>query len=67
MNRSKYETPKGNDDLYSGYNEFNSAFSTKDIEQDAYIQEALKTSYGNRPGVVNLNLQYIYMLFYALD
>ncbi|XP_069680565.1 intraflagellar transport protein 88 homolog [Periplaneta americana] len=37
------------DDLYSGYNEYPSAFSTKDLEQDEILQQALRTSYGRRP------------------
>ncbi|KAJ9592546.1 hypothetical protein L9F63_015781 [Diploptera punctata] len=37
------------DDLYSGYNEYPSAFSTKDLEQDEIFQQAIRTSYGRRP------------------
>ncbi|KAK7867313.1 hypothetical protein R5R35_002130 [Gryllus longicercus] len=37
------------EDLYSGYNEYPSAFSTKDLEQDEVFQEAVRTSYGKRP------------------
>jgi hypothetical protein len=39
------------DDLYSGYNEYPSAFSTKDLDQDEIFQQALRTSYGRRPVV----------------
>jgi hypothetical protein len=39
------------DDLYSGYNEYPSALSTKDLEQDEIFQQALRTSYGRRPVV----------------
>ncbi|XP_063223516.1 intraflagellar transport protein 88 homolog isoform X2 [Bacillus rossius redtenbacheri] len=41
--------PASDDDLYSGYNEYPSAFSTKDLEQDEVFQEAIRTSYGRRP------------------
>jgi len=39
------------DDLYSGYNEYPSAFSTKDLEKDEIFQQALRASYGRRPVV----------------
>jgi hypothetical protein len=39
------------DDLYSGYNEYPSALSTKDLEEDEIFQQALRTSYGRRPVV----------------
>jgi intraflagellar transport protein 88 len=39
------------DDLYSGYNDYPSAFSTKDLDQDEILQQALRTSYGRRPVV----------------
>ncbi|XP_046992118.1 intraflagellar transport protein 88 homolog isoform X2 [Schistocerca americana] len=37
------------DDIYSGYNEYPSALSTKDLEQDEIIQEALRSTYAKRP------------------
>lgn len=37
------------DDLYSGYNEYPSALSTKDLEDDEIFQQALRTSYGRKP------------------
>jgi hypothetical protein len=43
--------PPDTDDLYSGYNEYPSALSTKDLEQDEIFQQALRTSYGRRPMV----------------
>ena len=39
------------DDIYSGYNDYPTAFSTKDLEQDEIFQQALRTSYGRRPVV----------------
>lgn len=39
------------DDLYAGYNDYPSAFSTKDLDQDEIFQQALRTSYGRRPVV----------------
>lgn len=39
------------DDLYSGYNDYPLAFSTKDLDQDEILQQALRTSYGRRPVV----------------
>lgn len=43
--------PPDTDDLYSGYNEYPSALSTKDLEEDEIFQQALRTSYGRRPVV----------------
>ncbi|XP_015589688.1 intraflagellar transport protein 88 homolog [Cephus cinctus] len=37
------------DDIYTGYNDYPSMFSTKDLDQDELFQEALKTSYAKRP------------------
>lgn len=39
------------DDLYSGFNEYNPAFDTENLEEDEEFQQALKTSHGQRPGV----------------
>lgn len=36
------------DDIYSGYNDYPSVYSTKDLDQDEVLQEALKTSYAKR-------------------
>lgn len=41
------------DDLYSGYNEYPTALSTKDLENDEIVQEALRSRYGKRPIVSN--------------
>lgn len=43
--------PPDTDDLYSGYNEYPSALSTKDLEEDEIFQQALRSSYGRRPVV----------------
>ncbi|CAG2062727.1 unnamed protein product, partial [Timema podura] len=32
-----------------GYNEYPSAFSTKDLQQDQVFQQAVRSSYGRRP------------------
>lgn len=36
------------DDIYSGYNDYPTVYSTKDLDQDEVLQEALKTSYAKR-------------------
>ncbi|XP_070567544.1 intraflagellar transport protein 88 homolog isoform X4 [Ptychodera flava] len=41
--------PEDNDDLYSGYNDYNPSFDTETLEQDEAFQQAVKTSYGRRP------------------
>ena len=43
------------DKLYEGYNDYHSAFNTKNIDQDVFLQEALlKSSYGRRSSVVSV-------------
>ncbi|XP_073469560.1 intraflagellar transport protein 88 homolog isoform X3 [Aquarana catesbeiana] len=37
------------EDLYSGYNEYNPAYDTEDLESDVAFQQALQTSHGRRP------------------
>ncbi|XP_015519065.1 intraflagellar transport protein 88 homolog isoform X2 [Neodiprion pinetum] len=37
------------DDIYSGYNDYPSLFSTKDLDQDELYQDAIKASYAKRP------------------
>nr|XP_056714114.1 intraflagellar transport protein 88 homolog [Euleptes europaea] len=37
------------DDLYSGYNDYNPTFDTEDLENDPAFQRAVKTSHGRRP------------------
>ena len=37
-----------NDDIYTGYNDYPSIYSTKDLDQDELFQEALQTSYAKR-------------------
>ncbi|XP_053165751.1 intraflagellar transport protein 88 homolog isoform X2 [Hemicordylus capensis] len=39
------------DDLYSGYNDYNPTFDTEDLENDPAFQRAVKTSHGRRPPV----------------
>ncbi|MEE6472719.1 hypothetical protein FKM82_009699 [Ascaphus truei] len=39
------------EDLYSGYNDYNPTYDTEDIENDAAFQQAVKTSHGRRPPV----------------
>lgn len=39
------------DDLYSGYNDYNPAFDTEDLENDVAFQQAARTSHGRRPSV----------------
>ena len=36
------------DDIYAGYNDYPSVYSTKDLDQDEVFQEAIKTSYSKR-------------------
>ncbi|XP_054278249.1 intraflagellar transport protein 88 homolog [Macrosteles quadrilineatus] len=41
------------EDLYSGFNDFPSPlFNTKDLDQDEYVQIALRSSYSKRPGLL---------------
>uniref|UniRef100_A0A3B3DCS7 Uncharacterized protein n=1 Tax=Oryzias melastigma TaxID=30732 RepID=A0A3B3DCS7_ORYME len=37
------------EDLYSGYNNFNPAFYSEELENDEGFQQALRTSHGRRP------------------
>ncbi|KAM4795326.1 intraflagellar transport protein 88 homolog isoform 2-T2 [Rhinophrynus dorsalis] len=39
------------EDLYSGYNDYNPAYDTEDLENDQAFQQALRTSYGRRPPI----------------
>nr|XP_009921233.1 PREDICTED: intraflagellar transport protein 88 homolog isoform X1 [Haliaeetus albicilla] len=39
------------DDLYSGYNDYNPTFDTEDLENDIAFQQAARTSHGRRPSV----------------
>ncbi|XP_052527114.1 intraflagellar transport protein 88 homolog isoform X7 [Tympanuchus pallidicinctus] len=39
------------DDLYSGYNDYNPTFDTEDLENDTVFQQAARTSHGRRPPV----------------
>ncbi|KAM6179582.1 intraflagellar transport protein 88 homolog isoform 8-T8 [Erethizon dorsatum] len=37
------------DDLYSGYNDYNPTYDTEDLENDTGFQQAVRTSHGRRP------------------
>ncbi|XP_048834730.1 intraflagellar transport protein 88 homolog isoform X2 [Brienomyrus brachyistius] len=37
------------DDLYSGYNDYNPTFDTEELDNDVGFQQALRTSHGRRP------------------
>ncbi|RMC07302.1 hypothetical protein DUI87_16760 [Hirundo rustica rustica] len=51
--------PENNeDDLYSGYNDYNPMFDTEDLENDVAFQQAARTSHGRRPPVIKGNFIY---------
>ncbi|XP_044769162.1 intraflagellar transport protein 88 homolog isoform X6 [Neomonachus schauinslandi] len=37
------------DDLYSGYNDYNPTYDTEELENDTAFQQAVRTSHGRRP------------------
>ncbi|KAI2568902.1 IFT88 isoform 3, partial [Pan troglodytes] len=37
------------DDLYSGYNDYNPIYDIEELENDAAFQQAVRTSHGRRP------------------
>ncbi|KAM4700279.1 intraflagellar transport protein 88 homolog isoform 2-T2 [Discoglossus pictus] len=39
------------EDLYSGYNDYNPTFDAEDLENDAAFQQAIRTSHGRRPPI----------------
>ncbi|XP_074186238.1 intraflagellar transport protein 88 homolog isoform X4 [Rhinolophus sinicus] len=39
------------DDLYSGYNDYNPTYDTKELENDTAFQQAVRTSHGRRPPI----------------
>ncbi|XP_075054953.1 intraflagellar transport protein 88 homolog isoform X2 [Mixophyes fleayi] len=39
------------EDLYTGYNEYNPTYDTEDLENDVAFQTAVKTSHGRRPPI----------------
>ncbi|KAJ1113787.1 hypothetical protein NDU88_002029 [Pleurodeles waltl] len=43
--------PEEDEDLYSGYNDYNPTYDTEDLENDTAFQQAVKTSHGRRPPV----------------
>uniref|UniRef100_A0A670HYS2 Intraflagellar transport protein 88 homolog n=1 Tax=Podarcis muralis TaxID=64176 RepID=A0A670HYS2_PODMU len=42
-------TEADEEDIYSGYNDYNPTFDTEDLENDPAFQQAVKTSHGRRP------------------
>ncbi|XP_053826852.1 intraflagellar transport protein 88 homolog isoform X4 [Vidua macroura] len=52
MMQNVHLAPENNeDDLYSGYNDYNPMFDTEDLENDVAFQQAARTSHGRRPSV----------------
>ncbi|KAL2311028.1 hypothetical protein Nmel_002715 [Mimus melanotis] len=50
MMQNVHPAPENNeDDLYSGYNDYNPMFDTEDLENDVAFQQAARTSHGRRP------------------
>ncbi|XP_016059034.1 PREDICTED: intraflagellar transport protein 88 homolog isoform X1 [Miniopterus natalensis] len=39
------------DDLYSGYNDYNPTYDTEELENDTAFQQAVRTSHGRRPPI----------------
>ncbi|XP_054643171.1 intraflagellar transport protein 88 homolog isoform X2 [Dunckerocampus dactyliophorus] len=39
------------DDIYSGYNDYNPTFDTEELDNDVGFQEAVRTSHGRRPPI----------------
>lgn len=51
------------DELYEGYNDLqHSAFNTKNLQEDEYLQEALRSSYGKRSRLVSIVLFYFLII-----
>uniref|UniRef100_A0A8C6LJ60 Intraflagellar transport 88 n=2 Tax=Nothobranchius furzeri TaxID=105023 RepID=A0A8C6LJ60_NOTFU len=48
------------DDLYSGYNDFNPAFYSE-FENDVGFQQAVRTTYGRRPPVRNVCIVFVFV------
>ncbi|XP_061923423.1 intraflagellar transport protein 88 homolog isoform X1 [Entelurus aequoreus] len=46
---SNRHLPAEEDDLYSGYNDFNPLFDCKELENDVGFQEAIRSSHGRKP------------------
>uniref|UniRef100_A0A674JC87 Intraflagellar transport protein 88 homolog n=1 Tax=Terrapene triunguis TaxID=2587831 RepID=A0A674JC87_9SAUR len=52
MMQNVHLAPKADeDDLYSGYNDYNPTFDTEDLENDTAFQQAVRTSHGRRPPI----------------
>uniref|UniRef100_A0A6Q2X8D4 Intraflagellar transport protein 88 homolog n=1 Tax=Esox lucius TaxID=8010 RepID=A0A6Q2X8D4_ESOLU len=46
------------DDLYSGYNDYNPTFDAEELDNDAGFQQAVRTSHGRRPPVSDRSVTY---------
>ncbi|XP_077154487.1 intraflagellar transport protein 88 homolog isoform X2 [Ranitomeya variabilis] len=44
-------TEEDEEDLYSGYNDYNPTYDTEDLDNDVAFQQAVKTSHGRRPPI----------------
>lgn len=64
VGRLHLATPtREDDDLYSGYDNYHPAYNTANIEQDEFLQEALKSSHGKRSRLVsNLPLKRLFTI-----
>ncbi|CAM5076060.1 unnamed protein product [Eretmochelys imbricata] len=52
MMQNVHLAPKADEeDLYSGYNDYNPTFDTEDLENDTAFQQAVRTSHGRRPPI----------------
>uniref|UniRef100_A0A4W3HLX6 Intraflagellar transport protein 88 homolog n=1 Tax=Callorhinchus milii TaxID=7868 RepID=A0A4W3HLX6_CALMI len=50
------------EDLYSGYNDYNPTFDTEELENDVAFQQALRTSHGRRPPVSKWQIERLFCL-----
>uniref|UniRef100_A0A665UYP5 Intraflagellar transport protein 88 homolog n=1 Tax=Echeneis naucrates TaxID=173247 RepID=A0A665UYP5_ECHNA len=46
------------DDLYSGYNDYNPTFDSEELENDVGFQQAVRTNHGRRPPVRNTHFYF---------
>uniref|UniRef100_A0A8C5BUG5 Intraflagellar transport 88 homolog n=1 Tax=Gadus morhua TaxID=8049 RepID=A0A8C5BUG5_GADMO len=46
------------DDIYSGYNDYNATFDSEELDNDEGFQQAVRTSHGRRPPVRSLQSNY---------
>uniref|UniRef100_A0A8C5BNK6 Intraflagellar transport 88 homolog n=1 Tax=Gadus morhua TaxID=8049 RepID=A0A8C5BNK6_GADMO len=47
------------DDIYSGYNDYNATFDSEELDNDEGFQQAVRTSHGRRPPVRSLQMVYL--------